>query len=68
MSWPPPLATLATELPHVLNPAETARVLAILGAHRCSIIGELPDKARTVVLEIMRNAKARRLRKIEEAR
>jgi len=61
MSWPPPLAMLAPELCHVCSAEETARVLAILGAHRCSVIGELPDKARTVVLEIMRNAKARRM-------
>ena len=39
--------------------AELARVLALLGAHRCCTIGGLPDMPRAVVLEIVRDAKRR---------
>jgi len=53
-------AVLATELPHLLSPDEVARVLAILGAHRCSTIGELPETPRTVVHGILREAKQRK--------
>jgi len=49
MSAPPPLAMLAGELGHTLSPTETARVLAILGAHRCSTIGELSSGPRALL-------------------
>jgi hypothetical protein len=60
MSWPPPLAMLATELPHVLSDEETARVLSILGAYGKSTIGELPEAPRTVIHRILRLAKERK--------
>jgi hypothetical protein len=58
---PPPFdAMLATDLPHLLNPDEVARVFAILGAHMCSTIGVLPETPRTVVHGILREAKLRK--------
>src|SRR5262249_24292336 len=56
--WPPALAKLAAELPF-LNPGEAARVLSILGAHRKSVVGELPETPRSAVLQIIRRAKQR---------
>jgi hypothetical protein len=66
---PPPLAMLATTLPHFGSHEETARVLSILGAYGRSTIGELPEAPRTIVHGILREAKQRkRLRAPNEMR
>lgn len=56
----PPLAMLAPELGRVCNPGEVARILAILGAHHCSTIGELPETPRVIVNGIVREARQRK--------
>jgi hypothetical protein len=58
--WPPPLAMLATTLPHTCTIGETTRILCILGSHGCSTIGELPEAPRIIVHGILRDAKQRK--------